>query len=497
MSDDWQKIQLHLQQNLEPGQYKVWIAPLRAHLEPDSSGKRLLTIYAINEFVAEFVRARFFDVIAQSAAAVLKVPHVLAIVAGKNEIPESSTTDDLAVAPAAPDLPASSEKSRQASAARRVQPVETFDQYELPFALPSSVFGGEKSIARSWRYSFDDFVVGPDNELAFAAAQSICRNSSNADMLFLSSRPGLGKTHLTQAVGKEICSCSNHSQPRVEYLTAEEFCSRLFMAIRSQDTDRFKSRYRQVDVLLLEDIHFLQGKEKMQEELLATLKQLQDRGSKIVLSSSFMPRDMRDMNDALLSRLHSGFLAVIDRPGLATRKRIIENKAKLHQVLLPEDVTDFLAQSLDSDVRQIESCLKNLLLKAKLMNTAITLNMALEIMDAYGYSKKELDLDGIIGYVCQGYGFTSDQLRSKSRKRELVHARNTIFYLARKHTDLSLEQIGSRFNRSHSTVIKGITALEREISRESSAGRQMSNTISLIERNSGIIISASSDGGRV
>ncbi len=358
---------------------------------------------------------------------------------------------------------------------------------EEQHALPLQYHGATRISARAWRHSFDDFVVGPSNELAFAASRSLCREWRGGGILFLSSSPGLGKTHLMQAAGQQLCKECNYRLPRVEYLTAEEFASRLVMSFKGHDTDKFKARYRDVDVLLLEDVHFLQGKGKIQEELLATLKTLQDRGSKVLFSSSFIPRDLQGMNDELLSRLHSGFLTVIGRPDRAMRKRIFLEKARLSQVVLPEDVSDFLAESIDSDVRQIESCLRNLALKAKLLCSGITMQMAWETVQYYAPCEKTLDLEKIIAYVSSGYGISSEQMRSKSRKKDLVIARNTVFFLARKHTDLSLEEIGNIFGRSHSTVIKGITSLEREISCETTLGRQIAGAIAIIERNGGII----------
>ena len=479
MDTIWSKIQHQLRETLDPGNYKVWIAPLNGGLEGD-----VFSVSALNGFVADFVRNRFGDRIDQAVRSVCGEAVTVRINAPENAVlePGHAAGPGFGASAGSTALPAV-----LSAGARDMAEV----QHSLPIRLPE-----ERLTMRAWRHSFDDFVVGPSNALAFAAAQDICRDSRMADMLFLSSAPGLGKTHLTQAVGRQLCAASNRSLPRVEYLTAEEFCSRLFLAIKAGETDRFKARYRDVDLLLLEDVHFLQGKEKMQEELLATLKTLQDKGSKVVFSSSFSPRDLRCMSDQLLSRLSSGFLASIDKPNRETRKRILTEKAKLYQVLLPEEITDFLAQSLDNDVRQIESCLQNLILKARLLGSAITMQMAWEMVENYAPGGKTLDLDGIVRYVCQGYGITKDQISSKSRKRELVVARNTVFYLARKHTEMSLEEIGSRFNRSHSTVIKGITSLEREISRESSLGRQMAGAISIIERNSGIIISGTSTGGQ-
>lgn len=341
--------------------------------------------------------------------------------------------------------------------------------------------------AQSWRYSFDDFVVGPCNEMAYAASRSMCGDVRQADILFLSSAPGLGKTHLMHAVGQVLTASCNRRRPQVAYLTAEEFTTRFYMSIKGQDTDRFKARYRNLDLLLLEDAHFLQGKEKTQAELLSTIKALTDRGSKVVFSSSFAPRDMRQMDDQLHSRLSAGLVTFIDRPDEETRRKILRRKAGFHQVLLPDDVEAVLARHIHADVRQIESCLCNLILKAKLLNSRITLQMAWDVLSQYASHSPILDMESIIRYICQGFEVSREQLLSSSRKQEYVCARNSAFFLARKHTDLSLENIGRHFNRRHSTVLKGITSLEREISRQSPRGRQIANTLAMIERNGNIV----------
>ena len=343
-----------------------------------------------------------------------------------------------------------------------------------------------------WRYSFEDFEVGPSNEMAVAASRSICRDMNASDILFLHSAAGLGKTHLIQSVGKELCQGCNRRQPKVEYLTGEEFVSRFFYALKSQETDVFKAKYRNVDLLLLEDVHFLQGKNKMQAELLNTLKALSDRGAKVVFTSSFAVSEMRDMEDQLISRLCSGLLSVIDRPDEETRRRILRRKAKFFQVSLPADVEDVLARSIRSDVRQIESCLRNLALKAQVMQSGITMQMVMDVIGNYAIHAPMLDMDTIINFVCQGFGLSYEQLVSVSRRQDYVSARNTAFFLARKHTDLSLNAIGRRFKRQHSTVLKGITSLEREISRQTPTGRQITHTINMIERNGSLIVPSSS-----
>lgn len=515
----WKETTSLLRQWIDPGPYKVWIEPLCGHCDGDAC-----VVTAVSSFVAGFVRDNFLpqiktalDTVAgrdisvtvlagsvsyprepgaasrtgetggrvSGASAAVPVPSLVASCGRADGVPAVFPDSQAPLAQSA--VPAPLPRAPLAvSASPAWQPAAPIvaSQHSLPLRYDEAAMS---ITARAWRHSFDDFVVGPCNELAFAASRSMCKESRGADILFLSSSPGLGKTHLIQAAGRQLCKECNFRMPKVEYLTAEEFASRLVMALKSNETDRFKARYRDVDVLLLEDVHFLQGKEKMQDELLATVKTLQDRGSKVIFSSSFVPRDLRGMSDQLLSRLHSGFLAVIERPDRATRKKILTEKARLNHVVLSEEVSDFLAESIDSDVRQIESCLSNLVLKAKLLKCGITMQMAWEAVQHYAPREKKLDLEGIIAYVAQGYGISRAQLGSKSRKKELVTARNTVFYLARKHTDLSLSEIGGIFDRTHSTVIKGITSLEREMTRETSLGRQIAGAIAIIERNGGII----------
>ncbi|MDL2306945.1 chromosomal replication initiator protein DnaA [Desulfovibrio sp. OttesenSCG-928-C06] len=359
-------------------------------------------------------------------------------------------------------------------------------QGSLPMRWPEN--RGSARLARNWRYSFEDFIVGPCNELAHAAARGICKTErcsfGSSDVLFLCSAPGLGKTHLMQAVGAGLIKASNLQAPRVEYLSAEEFATQMRYALRNGDIDRFKARYRDADVMLLEDIHFLQDKEKTQNEVLATLSALMEKGSRVVLTSSFALPELKKMDSQLFSRLSSGLVASIDRPDTETRRRIISHKAGSAHINLSGDVADYLAENINSDVRQIESCLRNLALKASLLNCAINLEMARETVSNYLGLDRVLTIESIVRLVCEGFGISTDALNSKSRKHECVQARNAAFYLARKHTELSLQEIGKRFNRTHSTVIKGITSLEREMSRETTAGRQLSNAISAIERTS-------------
>jgi len=443
METIWPQTKSLLEKTLGPGLFNLWIKPLAAR-----AGDGCLELIAPNAFVASWVRERLVGQVAEAAAVVMGTRPTVVVTEG-------------------PTPPPARELVRPRPSARPLT---------LPLAPKAPDTGAER-----FRFSYDEFVVGPSNELAYVASKGICDMSLSAEQLFISSAPGLGKTHLLQAMGRYL-SCLGEKGLRVAYLSAEEFANRLVMALKTRQVERFKAAFREnVDVLLLEDIHFFRDKPRIQDELLNTLKALNSRGCRLVFTSSFLPRDLTGLDGQLLSRISSGFLAVIDKPDLATRKRILERKAAIHQVLLPDDVSTLLADRLHADIRQLESCLQNLALKAKLLNCRISMDLAWDVLRNYDLEARPLNLDDIVDYVCDVYHLSPEQLSSKSRKRQLVLARNTAFLLARQHTDLSLADIGTRFNRRHSTVVKGITALERHLSLRTPLGRELERTIESIK----------------
>ncbi|QGY40821.1 chromosomal replication initiator protein DnaA [Pseudodesulfovibrio cashew] len=444
MKTAWKQIERSLEKSLNPGVYTVWIKPLQGKVE----GNRL-SLVAPNDFVANWVRDRLLQVIREVASHVIGCDPRITITASTEK----------RVAPVVKSVPA---KSLNAGSAELGLPL-----VETPKVIAT----------RNWRFSFDDFVVGPSNELACAASKSISDAAFTSDHLFLSSAPGLGKTHLLQSVGNALCSASNRRAPRVACLSSEEFATRMVLAFKARKIDEFKAQFREnIDMLLLEDVHFFQGKEKMQEELLCTLTALRERGCKVVLTSPFMPKELNGVDSRLVSRFCSGFLAHINRPDMETRRRIVQEKARKLQVSVPVEVTELLAERITSDIRQLESCLNNMVLKARLLNRAVTLNLAWEVLDNYAVQNATPDFAHIIEFICKSYSLSEDELKSKSRKRQIVLARNTAFYLARKHTELSLKSIGERLGRRHSTVLKGITKVEREISLQTPLGRQIEKT---------------------
>jgi chromosomal replication initiator protein len=446
-ADLWPKLLLMLENRLEQGLFTLWIRPLTARIDGNA-----LELLAPNEFVASWVRERLVDVIREAA----------------QELTGKRVELTVAVRKPAPVVEPAPASHAHVGAKLKAAPA---------LALPLDYRPRPIADTR-WRFSFDDFVVGPCNELACAASKGICNDALAADHLFLSAGPGLGKTHLLHAIGRQLAAKSNRSRTSIACLSAEEFATRLVLAIKAREAARFKAEFREsVDVLLLEDIHFFQGKGKLQDELLMTLKALQARGCKVVLTSSFLPRELDQVDPQLVSCFASGFLALMDAPDFATREEIVRRKARNLMVQVPDDVTGLLAERLTTDIRQLESCLNNLVLKARLLGQQITTELAWQVLENYAAQSSAPDLERIVGFVCKSYGIDEAELKSKSRSQQTVLARNTAFYLCRKHTGLSLAAIGDRLCRKHSTVLKGIINVERELSHQTPLGRQLSSTI--------------------
>ncbi|MGE4264700.1 MAG: DnaA/Hda family protein [Desulfovibrio sp.] len=445
-ADLWPKLLLMLENRLEQGLFTLWIRPLAAQVEGNS-----LELQAPNDFVATWVRERLADTVREAAQELTGKRIEVTVVVRKAAPVVEPVGEPAAAMPRMTAAPA--------------------------LALPLDYRPRPMTDAR-WRFSFDDFVVGPCNELACAASKGLCNDALAADHLFLSAGPGLGKTHLLHAIGRKLASRSNKSRLSIACLSAEEFATRLVLAIKAREAARFKAEFRDsVDVLLLEDIHFFQGKGKLQDELLMTLKALQARGCKVVLTSSFLPRELDQVDPQLVSCFASGFLALMDAPDYATREEIVRRKARSLQVQVPDDVTGLLAERLTTDIRQLESCLNNLVLKARLLGQQITTELAWQVLENYAAQTCSPDLERIVAFVCKSYGIDEFELLSKNRSQQTVLARNTAFYLCRKHTGLSLAAIGERLGRKHSTVLKGIINVEREINHQTPLGRQLSSTI--------------------
>ncbi len=349
---------------------------------------------------------------------------------------------------------------------------------------------GDAAIRKQWPYSFDDFVVGNGNAMVMNAARDLCRSGSFVETLFVSSEPGLGKTHIVKSTVRQILE-DRGSDARVAYLTGDDFYARFRYGLVNNTLDDFMERVRALDFLLVDDLQSLRGKNRTQEALLSVVKHLHDRGSRVVFASRYMARELKQLDPQLVSMVSSGIQASIEAPDYQMRCEILRRKARAQQMSLPEETIAVLADGLEGDVRTMESCLQTLLYKTHVLNTHATPEMAAEVLEQLVGPRREKTvlptLDSLIGCVSREYGLTEQQLCSCLRRRHYVEARNVLFYLARKYTTMTLVQIGARVNKRHSTVIKGIATIEESLNSETLSGRQTARVVQHIEKTAGCV----------
>jgi len=312
-------------------------------------------------------------------------------------------------------------------------------------------------------FTFDHFVVGKNNDFAYSASLSMAstKNSSQS-ALFLLSKTGMGKSHLTQAVGHFILS--ENPSDRVYYTTAEGFSNEMVRAYQHNSINSFKEKYRnQCDVLLLEDVHYLRGKERTQVELALTLDTLFEADKKIIFSSCYLPADIPKLDDKLRSRLSCGLISNIDPPDFKTRVRILKKKSKLNGCKIPETIIHYLASELTEDVRQLESGLIGVTAKSLLLGEPIDFKLAESVTKNIIRQRKNITIDVIKKMICKDYKISITDIISSSRKKSIVRPRQIAIYLSRRYTDTSLQEIGRSFNRYHATALHSIGAIEREL----------------------------------
>jgi chromosomal replication initiator protein len=303
-------------------------------------------------------------------------------------------------------------------------------------------------------YTFENFVVGSGTDLAFAAAIAISKNpGTHFNPLFIHGGVGLGKTHLMHAIGNEIAKRT--PEKKISCVTAESFMNDLISSIRDNRTPDFKLKYRTVDVLLVDDVAFLAGKESTQEEFFHTFNALYDMKKQIILTSDRSPKEITTLEERLRSRFEWGLITDIQPPNLETRIAILKRKIKVNKIYITDDVVSYIAENITDNIRRLEGALIRLLAFASLTGREISLEMASEVLSSFfqGSTPGPVKIADIMDVVADSHDLTVDQLKSKRRTQDLARARQIAMFMAREMTDASLNQIGRSFgNRDHSTV---------------------------------------------
>jgi len=312
------------------------------------------------------------------------------------------------------------------------------------------------------RYTFENFIKGDSNQLARAAALAVANNPGGTSFnpLVIYGGTGLGKTHLMHALGNHAIAIGKTK--RVVYVSSEKFTIEFVEAIQADRVNEFSHFYRSVDLLIVDDIQFFSGKEKTQDNFFHTFNTLYQLGKQIVLSSDLPPKELKGLDERLISRFQSGLTADIQPPDLETRIAILRKKSEDNSFELPPDVIEFIAANVTSNIRELEGCLISLIARASLDNQEVNIDLAREVLRmVVNDAKSPVNIDQIQRIVCEFYDIPEDLLRAKTRKQEVVNARQVAMYLAKELTNSSLKTIGLHFGgRDHSTVIHACQSIQ-------------------------------------
>jgi chromosomal replication initiator protein len=303
------------------------------------------------------------------------------------------------------------------------------------------------------KYTFKSFVVGASNQFAHAASRAVADSPAKAyNPLFIYGGVGLGKTHLLNAIGNQL---AERSDVRIAYVTTEQFTNEVINSIRYDKMMELRKRYRNIDMLLVDDVQFLAGKERTQEEFFHTFNTLYEAQKQIVLSSDRFPKEMPDMEERLRSRFEWGLIADLQAPDVETRIAILRKKADDEGIGLPDDVVQFLAENMKSNIRELEGSLVRLGAYSSLTGQIITMDMAKNVLrDIIGEKKKIITMDDIEEVVAARFHVKITEIKSRRRSKTLVHPRQIAMYLSRELTDSSYPEIGRHFGgKDHTTII--------------------------------------------
>jgi chromosomal replication initiator protein len=326
-------------------------------------------------------------------------------------------------------------------------------------------------------YTFDNFVVGSSNNIAYNMAHSVAeRPAVVANPLFLYGSPGLGKTHLLYAITREIAT--RYPDFTIIYVKGEDFTNELIEALANKTSILFREKYRNADVLLLDDIQFIAGKEAIQEEFFHTYEALFESGKQIILTSDRLPKDIKSLAERLRSRFEHGIMIDIKPPDLELRVAIFKRKAQAFGMNIPNDVLMYLGENIKDNIRQIEGALKKMRALAYIQNSEICMEHAkTAVNDILTAKAAAITPDKIITYVSQKFGIAPEEIVGKRKTNEIAISRQVSIYLLRELTDMSYENVGKVFNRDHSTVVSAVKKIKELMDKDSSFEAQIEDMV--------------------
>lgn len=429
----WQETLAHIEKSLNPQHFATWIRPIRLV----SLDKDLVNLEVPNRFVLDWVRDHYAEMLRSTISQIGAVDYRLQFqIAPRNKLKEANILKEETPRPILRSAEEATEGGKKWNGPLNLNP----------------------------KYTFEEFVSGSSNQFAFAAAMAVGNNPATTyNPLFIYGGVGLGKTHLVNAIGNAIYK--NNPEMRVCYYTSEKFMNELINSLRYAKMDEFRNKFRSMDVLLIDDVQFIAGKERTQEEFFHTFNALYESHKQIVVTSDKFPKEIPGLEERLRSRFEWGLIADIQSPDVETKQAILKMKAEQNGIYLPEEVALFLANSVSSNVRELEGFLVRIGAFASLTATPVTLSMAKEVLkDILVEKNRELSVEEIQKIVAAHFNIKVSDLKSPKRLKALVLPRQIAMYIARQLTSSSYPDLGERFGgKDHSTIIHAIKKIEKQL----------------------------------
>lgn len=464
----WNECLEIIRDNVPRQSFKTWFEPLKpVRLEDDEDGRRKLTVELPSRFYFEWLEEHYFALLRMAVTRVLgprgRLFYDIVIDSDGADGTESTSMHVPARqpgggAPGAVDSPQVG--TRTVTTHTETAPPPPANPFIIPGIRKTTI---DSRLNPS--YTFERFIEGDCNRLARSASWAIAQQpgATSFNPFLIYGGVGLGKTHLIQAIGNYVRL--NHHAESILYLSSERFTTEFVQSIQHNRVSEFSLFYRQIDVLIVDDVQFFGGKEKTQEEFFHIFNSLHQSGKQIILSADRPPRDIQGIEERLLSRFQWGLSADVQPPELETRIAILQRKAEDDGIELDQDIIEFIAHNIKSNIRELEGAMIRLLAHATLHKREIDLPLAREVLrDLIKETRVNLNIEEIQRITCKYFNISDDLVRAKTRKREVVQARQVAMYFCKEFTQHSLKTIGLHFGgRDHSTVIHAIQSVENQL----------------------------------